>query len=169
MRAHLTALFLAAAVIAAACGSGTDGADSLSTSNASSSAGDVSKTEPEPSGTSGETPLTASFRGVTATTIEIGIALVDFQQLVELGFIENSHGDERLIWNTLIDDLNASGGVGGRLLEPIFDSYVPFGSTQAEISCLRLTEDNAVFAVLGLVDRRLGFVYHSPAQHHPHR
>ena len=99
--------------------------------------------EPEP-----EIPLTATWRGVTADTITIGVTYLDIEQLVELGFSPATWGDQELVIQTLVDDVNERGGINGRRLEVIMDKYNPIGATEAEAACLRVTEDNEVFAVL---------------------
>lgn len=99
--------------------------------------------EPEP-----EIPLTATWRGVTADTITIGVTYLDIEQLVELGFSQATWGDQELVIQALADDINDRGGVNGRRLEVITDKYNPIGATEAEAACLRITEDNEVFAVL---------------------
>ena len=99
--------------------------------------------EPEP-----EIPLTATWRGVTADTITVGVSYLDIDQLVELGFSPASWGDQELVIQALADDINERGGINGRRLEVVTDKYSPIGATEAEAACLRLTEDNEVFAVL---------------------
>ena len=99
--------------------------------------------EPEP-----EIELTATWRGVTADTITIGVTYLDIDQLVELGFSRASWGDQELVIQALADDINERGGINGRQVEVIIDKYNPIGATEAEAACLRLTEDNEVFAVL---------------------
>lgn len=99
--------------------------------------------EPEP-----EIPLTATWRGVTAETITIGVTYLDIDQLVELGFSPATWGDQEKVIQALVDDINNRGGINGRQVEVIMDKYNPIGATEAEASCLRVTEDNEVFAVL---------------------
>ena len=99
--------------------------------------------EPEP-----EIPLTATWRGVTAETITIGVTYLDIEQLVELVFSQATWGDQELVIQTLVDDINDRGGINGRQLAVIMDKYSPIGATEAEAACLRITEDNEVFAVL---------------------
>ncbi|WP_420433893.1 ABC transporter substrate-binding protein [Candidatus Poriferisocius sp.] len=99
--------------------------------------------EPEP-----EIPLTATWRGVTADTITIGVTYLDMEQLVELGFSPATWGDQELVIQALADDINDRGGINGRQVEVIMDKYNPIGATEAEAACLRLTEDNKVFAIL---------------------
>ncbi|MCY3889636.1 MAG: ABC transporter substrate-binding protein [bacterium] len=99
--------------------------------------------EPEP-----EIPLTATWRGVTADTITIGVSYPDFDWLFENGFFPNTWGDQELVIQALVDDINNRGGINGRQVEVVMDKYNPIGATEAEAACLRLTEDNEVFAVL---------------------
>jgi ABC-type branched-subunit amino acid transport system substrate-binding protein len=99
--------------------------------------------EPEP-----EIPLTATWRGVTADTITIGVTYLDADLLVELGFSPNGWGDQELQIQALVDDINERGGINGRQLVALTDKYNPIGATEAEAACLRLTEDNEVFAIL---------------------
>ncbi len=99
--------------------------------------------EPEP-----EIPLTATWRGVTADTITIGVTYLDADLLVELGFSPATWGDQDLQIQALVDDINDRGGINGRQLVALTDKYNPIGATEAEAACLRLTEDNEVFAIL---------------------
>ena len=99
--------------------------------------------EPEP-----EIPLTATWRGVTAETITIGVTYLDIDQLVELGFSPATWGDQELVIQALVDDINDRGGINGRRVEVIMDKYNPIGATEAEAACLRIAEDNEVFAIL---------------------
>lgn len=92
--------------------------------------------------------LTASWRGVTEDTITVGISMLDFDTLKELQLSPNGWGDQQLVWQTLIDKVNADGGINGRMIEPIYRFYSPLGTTEAEAACLELTEDNETFAVL---------------------
>ncbi len=92
--------------------------------------------------------LTASFRGVTEDTITVGVAMLDFDLLKELQLSPQGWGDQELVWQTLIDKVNADGGINGRMIEPIYRFYSPLGTTEAEAACLELTEDNETFAVL---------------------
>ena len=95
-----------------------------------------------------EIELTATWRGVTADTITIGVSYLDIEALVDLGFSPATWGDQELVIQALTDDINERGGINGRQVEVIMDKYSPIGITEAEAACLRLTEDNEVFAVL---------------------
>lgn len=162
----IVAVFVVAGLLAVACGS--DGDDA--TNEASDPTPEASATEvvddtsepsgtPEPSATSEQTPtpeetptaveLTASYTGVTEDSITVGISMLDFEALVSSGLSAQGWGDQELVWRTFIDNLNANGGILGRELVPVFDKYNPVGMTEAEAACLRMTQDNEVFAVIG--------------------
>jgi substrate-binding family protein len=94
-------------------------------------------------------PLTASFRGVTATSIKVGIITVDFSCIKQ--FIDTTMGDQPAIDQVMINDVNAHGGVLGRKIVPVFRSYCPIGNTGALAACTAFTEDDQVFAVMGLL------------------
>ena len=102
--------------------------------------------EPEtPEPTPEPTPivLTDSFRGVTAEAIKIGIVIID------LSVIGRSNGDVEAKWQAVIDEVNASGGILGRQLEPVYVFYSPLGDVETEAACVQLTQDEQVFAAMG--------------------
>ncbi|MDH4145958.1 MAG: ABC transporter substrate-binding protein, partial [Acidimicrobiia bacterium] len=67
----------------------------------------------------------------------------------EMGLFESDDGDPKVVIEALVDDLNARGGILGRQVEAFVEVYVPISVVDAEATCLRLTEDVNVFAVLG--------------------
>lgn len=87
--------------------------------------------------------------GVTDDTITVGYAYLDFDSLVEQGLSPAGWGDQEAAMQAVVDAANADGGINGRMIEVVYDSYTPLGTDEAEAACLRLTEDNEVFAVLG--------------------
>ena len=97
----------------------------------------------------GPVALTASFRGVTATSIKIGFVNIDYTCIKQ--FVSYNFGDQPAIDQVMIDDLNAHGGVLGRKIVPVFKSICPIGNTTALAVCTSLTEDEKVFAVMGLL------------------
>lgn len=103
----------------------------------------------EPADDGGDVELTATARGVTAEAITVGISMLDFELLKELQLSPQGWGDQILIYETFIADINANGGINGRMIEPVFRFYSPLGTTEAEAACLELTEDNETFIVLG--------------------
>jgi hypothetical protein len=87
--------------------------------------------------------------GVTDDTIKVGVTYVDYEAIAEVADVP--HGDNEAAYQALFDDINANGGINGRMVEPVFASVNPIGTAPAEEACLRLTEDEAVFAVIGFV------------------
>ncbi len=128
---------LTLSLLAASCGDdGGEGAEPTTTA-------------PE-STTSTLGPNTASFRGVTADTIKVGVAAFDWDRLSALGvnFGVTNNGD---IWAAAVEAINDRGGVHGRMLETVVVEFLPVGSTEADEACVRLTEDEEIFIVVGTV------------------
>ncbi len=91
----------------------------------------------------------ASAEGVTTDTIKFGVVTADLDNLRELGLVDINNGDVPDIWEVLVADMNANGGVAGRQLEMVYTEYNPVFSASAEDACVKLTQDEEVFIVLG--------------------
>ncbi|MCY3851256.1 MAG: ABC transporter substrate-binding protein [Acidimicrobiaceae bacterium] len=104
---------------------------------------DMAEPEPEPE------PRTASWRGITEDTITVGVAMLNFELLVDINLSPAGWGDQQGVWEALIANLNANGGINGRTVEAVYEYYSPIDPVDAERVCTALTEDNEVFAVLG--------------------
>ncbi|MCY3616190.1 MAG: ABC transporter substrate-binding protein, partial [Acidimicrobiaceae bacterium] len=50
-----------------------------------------------------------------------------------------------------IDAINEAGGVNGRLIEPVFELVNPLSPTAYDESCVKLTQDEQIFAAIGFV------------------
>ncbi|MGI9601198.1 MAG: ABC transporter substrate-binding protein [Acidimicrobiales bacterium] len=148
------AIVLLFVIVGAACASSGDG--EAATDEGSTT---VADTTPAPTTTAGDSsttvsdttlpPLTASFRGVTEDTIEIGVVVSDLDELRELGLVDINRGDQELVWQTFVDEVNERGGINGRMLNMTWAPYVPTQETSAAEACIKLTEDVGVFATLG--------------------
>jgi hypothetical protein len=114
--------------------------------------GGSGRVSPEPTtAPGGSSRLTASFRGVTADTIKIGVPLVDFDAIKQ--FVDYTRSDQQRVYQTLIDAINARGGIHGRRIVAVYKTYSPIDPTAANGSlplCTAFTEDEKVFAVLGI-------------------
>jgi ABC-type branched-subunit amino acid transport system substrate-binding protein len=132
----LLALLAAFAVLAAACGNDDDGGADVGPGT--TAAGETDGGE-----------LGATAPGVTEDTITIAYTYLDFDLLVEMNLSPAGWGDQELAFQSLVDDINANGGINGRRLEVIYEAYSPLGTEDAEAVCLRVTQDNEVFAVVG--------------------
>ena len=95
--------------------------------------------------------LTDSFRGVTKTSIKIGIVTVKFVDCIEQ-YTNGTQGDAKKIMQALVDDINANGGVGGRKLEVVFKELCPLHPDEVAAACTSFTDDEQVFAVMGVYD-----------------
>lgn len=96
-----------------------------------------------------EIVLTESWRGVTADTINVGVSMLNFKLLVDLGLSPAGWGDQQAVWEALIDNVNANGGINGRMLNAAYEFYSPIDPADAERACSALTQDFESFAVLG--------------------
>ena len=97
-------------------------------------------------------PLMASWRGVTEDSIHIAATTIDFDWLVERGFSPNGWGDQTLVWESVVADLNDRGGINGR--QVVLDAVRPYSAIpglgiSADAVCLEVAGDFETFAVLG--------------------
>ena len=154
---RLLAVLLSFVLIASACG---DDGDDTNTTDTTDTSAPTDTTEPtdtsEPTDTAAPTdttdpgaPLTASYTGVTETTITVGVSLLNFQELIDLNLSPAGWGDQIAFWDAQFDHINENGGVLGRSIEPIYEFYSPIDPQDADRVCTALTQDNEVFAVLG--------------------
>ena len=95
----------------------------------------------------GSADAAQSGQGVTPTTITVGITYPDIAALK--GIINVDPGNYQVAYTTLINRLNATGGINGRKIVPVFAAVNPVGTAGAATACTQLTEDDKVFAVMG--------------------
>lgn len=92
----------------------------------------------------------ASDRGVTAEEIKLGLLLFDVGGASDFGF--NFPGvdpeSQRKAWQAYVDQINASGGLAGRTIVPVYEKYDVLSPDSMRAACLRLTQDHKVFAVI---------------------
>jgi ABC-type branched-subunit amino acid transport system substrate-binding protein len=89
----------------------------------------------------------AATPGVSKDDIKLGITYVDLDAIRDVTDI--NHGDYEKTYNAVIDELNKKGGVNGRKIVPVFAKVNPIGTAPAQEACLKLTEDQKVFAAVG--------------------
>jgi ABC-type branched-subunit amino acid transport system substrate-binding protein len=124
------AVTLVAGLALAACGSSKPSSTHSSTS------------------TSAPVALTDSFRGVTAASIKLGVAIIDYNCIKQ--FVDFNRGDQQGIEQSFVDDMNSHGGVLGRRIDPVYKKYCPISPQEALDVCTSFTEDAKVFAVVGV-------------------
>ncbi|MEM7143258.1 MAG: hypothetical protein AAF548_19710 [Actinomycetota bacterium] len=146
---RIVSILVAFALLAIACGD--DGGSTTSTDDPTTTTaapGDDADESSEPATTEAPVELTASWTGVTEDTIRLGFTVSDLIQLREIGLVDLDRGDPQLVLDALIDDVNARGGVQGRMLDAHLEVLLPIDATAADEACVRMTEDIQVFAVL---------------------
>ncbi len=89
----------------------------------------------------------SSGPGVTPTSIHIGITYPDVAAIANI--VNLDPGNYQVAYTTVIDQINARGGINGRKVVPTFAAIDPLGTASAATVCTQLTEDDRVFAVVG--------------------
>ncbi|MDH3706063.1 MAG: ABC transporter substrate-binding protein [Acidimicrobiia bacterium] len=84
---------------------------------------------------------------MTADSIRVGVSYVDLEAVYDIVGLD--HGDYQLSFQVVIDRINDQGGINGRRVEAVYESIDPIGTDPATEACIRLTEDEEVFAVMG--------------------
>jgi ABC-type branched-subunit amino acid transport system substrate-binding protein len=147
----LIAVLLSLSLIAAACGddeSTTDDDAATTTAPDVTSAPDTSA--PDDTNAPGDTTapttapseeLTASARGITETTIRIGIAIPDVSRF-------SNSGDQVARYRVIADEINANGGVIGRQIDLVIVEWELLDTAGFDAACVKLTEDEDVFAII---------------------
>ncbi len=121
-------------------------ADDDGSSTATSEAPSSSEQTTEPS-TESTQDLPASFRGVTESSIKVGIAVPDFDALQTAG-VANYQGDAEIAFQPFIDVINEEGGIFGRQIEPVYITFDFVDPITQESACTQFVEDHQVFIVL---------------------
>jgi hypothetical protein len=85
--------------------------------------------------------------GVTKKEILLGITYVDLAKIRDI--VNLDIGDFPKMYDAILADLNASGGINGRKVVPAYAPVNPIGTVPGQEACVKLTEDDKVFAVAG--------------------
>jgi hypothetical protein len=113
---------------------------------ACSSNDDTASDDGDETTTTGEA-LTGPSPGVTDDTIKIGITYLDLESIKEIVDLDQGKFEES--YQAVIDQINDEGGIHGRMLEPVYAPISPIQPASAEEACVRLTEDEDVFVMVG--------------------
>jgi ABC-type branched-subunit amino acid transport system substrate-binding protein len=89
-------------------------------------------------------------QGVTKDSIKIGIPLIQFSAIKD--FVDYTFGDTEAVSRVFVDYINENGGINGRKIVPVYKEYppIPGGQPDPLSLCTSFTEDDKVFAVLGV-------------------
>jgi ABC-type branched-subunit amino acid transport system substrate-binding protein len=134
MRSLRTAAVVVFVVLLAACGSSSK-SSSKGTSGGGTTAAAVQDKTLGP--------------GVTASTVKVGVSLIDFNCIKQ--FTDTIRLDQPSYYKAFADDINKKGGVGGRQVVLDVKQSCPITAGQAQKACTDFTEDDKVFAVIGLI------------------
>ena len=77
--------------------------------------------------------------GVSDDAIQVGVTFVDLEALGDIATLD--HGDYEAAYQALFDDINANGGINGRMVEATIVGVNPVGTDSADAACVQLTED----------------------------
>ncbi len=88
-----------------------------------------------------------SGTGVTSKTIVVGVTEPDTAAIKAI--INIDAGNAQLDYSTLINQVNAQGGINGRKIVAIYEPVDPIGTAPAAAVCTTLTEDDHVFITMG--------------------
>jgi ABC-type branched-subunit amino acid transport system substrate-binding protein len=97
---------------------------------------------------SGPAGAATNGQGVTNDTIKLGLVQVDYSCIQD--FVDFNRGDQEQTYKVFVDDLNAKGGINGRKVVPVYHDFCPVGNAEALSTCTSFTEDDKVFAVVGV-------------------
>jgi ABC-type branched-subunit amino acid transport system substrate-binding protein len=92
-------------------------------------------------------PAPKAAPGVTSDSIKLGIAYPDVASVKQ--YIKLDYGDFEATYNALIKKINEEGGINGRKIVPVFGKINLISPAAAQKTCVTLTQDEKVFAVLG--------------------
>jgi hypothetical protein len=98
---------------------------------------------------------TASDVGITATTVKLGIFLIDLGDVGKLGlngFAGYDPEQQKGFWTAYLRDANKRGGAAGRTIVPDFYTVTATGeNASATAGCKQLIETDHVFAVTNII------------------
>lgn len=167
MRRTITSV-LGCALLVAACSSTEEaGDDTTATTVAATAAApttaadDTATTDAAPDTTAAAAPTTAEaapVRGVDGDTVKVGFVISVNQDAAQaaLGTTGITFVPHQQLVDTLVADLNANGGLGGKEIVPVIHETDQVADTDPQaISreiCATMTEDDEVYAVLSIGD-----------------
>jgi ABC-type branched-subunit amino acid transport system substrate-binding protein len=92
--------------------------------------------------------LTASDRGVTANSVKVVFPWFDFTQSGRItGTVSEAENAENAI-KAYVNYFNATGGIGGRKIDPLIVEYNPINDPDMRAKCIKWADDDKVFAVV---------------------
>ena len=93
-------------------------------------------------------PLTASDRGVTATSVKVVFPYFDFTQVGRLTGTAAPIENQEYAIKAYVEYVNANGGIGGRKIDPTIVEFNPLNNADMRAKCIKWADDDKVFAVV---------------------
>jgi hypothetical protein len=112
------------------------------------STGSATGTGPSTSAGAPTTQVPGTGPGVTATTIKLGIAMIDFA-CIPKAFVDEERPQQQAAYQAFVDDINEHGGISGRKIVPVYKKICPLAQTDGLAACTSFSDDSNVFAVIG--------------------
>jgi hypothetical protein len=94
------------------------------------------------------TQLTATDRGVSATKVKVVFPYADLGPIGAATGLDPGTEDEPTAIMAYVNDINARGGINGRLIDPEIVKYNPLDDAEMRADCKDWTESQEVFAVV---------------------
>ena len=109
---------------------------------------------PPPPGSAVGAATVAAGPPADTSPVKLGFTLFDIGGASRVGFaIAVDPEEQRQAYQAYVDHLNATGGINGRKIQAAYSTYDLINQDSQTASCLALTQDAKVFAVIG------GYVY----------
>jgi hypothetical protein len=89
-------------------------------------------------------------QGVTATTINVGVPVIDFAALASVG-VKLNEGNIPDAYSAIVANMNAHGGVDGRKIVMSYVYANPAVPASGDAACTKLTEDDKIFVAIAPV------------------
>ena len=151
-----SALVLISCLLVGACAAADDDTTASDTTTAATattaSASDSSTGETDAPATDSAVATTVEVtgelgRGVTDDTIKLGVLYLDLEKIKDI--LPNlNQGNFETAFQDIATSINEAGGVNGRKLELVFGAVDVLDMSQAVNQCVRLIEDEQVFAIV---------------------
>src|ERR1700694_976756 len=115
---------------------------------ANSTGSSKSSTGPTTGSGASTTQVPGTGPGGTATTIKLGIAMINFA-CIPKAFVDQERPKQQAGYQAFIDDINEHGGISGRKIVPVYKLICPLAETDGLAACTSFADDSNVFAVVG--------------------
>lgn len=94
------------------------------------------------------TNRTSGDRGVSATHVKVVFPVFDPAAAFKLTGASTSIETAEEMINACLAHVNANGGIDGRLIDPIVQTFNPLNETSMRAQCIKWTQDDRAFAVV---------------------